>query len=90
MKKVVITLNKVLINLFVPEINEKYEVFLPLNKKIINVIDLLEKSINEMYDVDVIKESQRFLYDVNTGYKFSLNATVSECKIIDGLKLILC
>jgi hypothetical protein len=38
--------NKVIVKILVPEIYESYDVYLPINKKIGNIIELLNKSIN--------------------------------------------
>ena len=40
--------NKVLVELIVPQIDEKYNVYIPINKKIGNVIVLLNKAISEL------------------------------------------
>ena len=40
--------NKVCVNLVVPGIEERYNVFLPINKKTLEVIFLLNKAINDM------------------------------------------
>ena len=40
--------NKVLVKLLVPEIDEEYDIFLPVNKKIGNIINLLIKAVNEL------------------------------------------
>ena len=40
--------NKVCVELIVPAIEERYNVFVPINKKTLEVIYLLSKAINEM------------------------------------------
>ena len=40
-------MNKVLVKLHVPLLEEVYDIWLPLNKKISNVIILLVKAVNE-------------------------------------------
>ena len=44
--------NKVLVDLIVPEIDEEYSVYLPINKKIGNIIILLNKAIYELTNGD--------------------------------------
>ena len=39
--------NKVLIKLYVPNIDKDYDIWIPINKRIYNVINLLIKVINE-------------------------------------------
>ena len=40
--------NKVLVKLYVPTLEEQYDIWIPINKKIYNVIELLTKTINEI------------------------------------------
>ena len=40
--------NKVCVELIVPAIEERYNVFIPINKKTLEIIYLLSKAINEM------------------------------------------
>ena len=46
--------NKVLVDLIVPEIDEEYSVYLPINKKIGNIIILLNKAIYELTNGDFL------------------------------------
>ena len=43
-------MNKVLVNIFFPKIDKKYDVWIPLNKRIYNIIELLLKGVNELND----------------------------------------
>ena len=38
-------MNKILVKLYVPMIEEQYDVWIPLNKRIYNVINLLIKAV---------------------------------------------
>ena len=42
--------NKILVNISIPEIDKKYDMYLPLNKKVSTIIRLIEKTINQMND----------------------------------------
>ena len=81
-------MNKVYIILFVPQIGEKYEMFLPISKKIGVISKLLTKSINELSDGSFpIKDS--LLYDRESGIMYDLNITVKESNIRNGSEIIL-
>lgn len=81
--------NKVLVQLLVPDIGEEYNVYIPVNKKIGNVIILLTKAINE-FEVDIYaKENQNCLYDGATGERYAINDLVRNTNIRNGTKLIL-
>ena len=40
--------NKVLVHLLIPEIDQEYDVFIPINVRIGTVIELLNKSLMEL------------------------------------------
>ena len=42
--------NKVLVKIVVPELDKSYDVLVPINRKIGNIIELLNKSISDMSD----------------------------------------
>ena len=56
--------NKILIELIVPEIDEKYNIYIPINKKVGNVIVLLEKAVKDNIDVILI-DTNHMLSDHN-------------------------
>ena len=41
-------MNEVLVKLYVPTIDEQYDIWIPVNKKIHTIISLLVKSVNEL------------------------------------------
>lgn len=81
--------NKVLVQLVVPDIDEKYDIYLPLNKKIGKVIELLNKSINEMSDGEYIGSSTTCLYNRYTGVRYDFNSTIYNTDIRNNTILIL-
>ena len=81
--------NKVLVELIVPDIEEKFNLFIPINRRVGNIIILINKALNEMtngyYKIDI----KRNLYNRNTGNIYSLNDLVRKTDIRNGTKLIL-
>ena len=81
--------NKVLVELIVPKLEERYQVYIPINKRISVVIKLIEKALNEMtYGYYPIKDDS-VIIDVESGNVFDINITVKESKMINGSKIIL-
>lgn len=81
--------NKVLIRLIIPEIEQSYDVYLPVNKKIGNIIQLLIKTIHELSnEVYPINETAT-LYNVDTGESYNSNALLVNTNIRNGSKLVL-
>lgn len=81
--------NKILIELIVPDIYEVYNLFIPVNRKIGNVIELLNKAVNELSNNSYIGTNKTNLYSKKTGVKYDVNSLVRETDIKQGSKLIL-
>ena len=81
--------NKVCIDLIVPVIEERYNVFVPVNKKTIEIIFLLNKAINELTDNCFPISNKLNLINANTGVGYDVNLTFKENGILNGSKLIL-
>lgn len=85
----VMKMNKVLIKLYVPSIEEQFDILLPLNKKIGNIITLLVKAINEFSGGYYQPKDMPILYDKLTSQTYNLNLNVKDAGIINGTELIL-
>lgn len=81
--------NKVLINLKVPRLDETYNVYLPANRKIGNIIKLLIKAISEITEISLQDDGNIYLYDGDTGSKFDVNKILKDTTIRNGSILIL-
>ncbi len=80
--------NKVLVQINVPELNESYNVYLPINRKIGNVINLLSKSIFELTNGMFQNDGKRLLYSERTGEKYPINSLIRETDIRNGSTII--
>lgn len=81
--------NKVCVELIVPSIEERYDVFLPVSKNTLETIYLISKAINEMSDGNFPISNTLSLMDVNTGIFVDTTKTIYENKILNGTKLVL-
>lgn len=81
--------NKVCVDLIVPSIEERYNVFIPVNKKTIEIIFLLNKAINEMTDGAFAMSEHLSLINADNGSIYDVNSTFLENNILNGAKLIL-
>ena len=59
--------NKILIELEIPLIEVKYDMFIPINKKIGTIKSLIERSLIELTDMAYIPRSDTNLYSKETG-----------------------
>ena len=80
--------NKVLVQINVPELNESYNVYLPINRKIGNVINLLSKSIFELTNGMFQNDGKILLYSERTGEKYPINSLIRETDIRNGSTII--
>ena len=81
--------NKVLVELYVPDIEEKYSVWIPVNKKIGNIILLLDKAIREMNNNTAVVNDNNALYNRTTGTKYQVDVLLRDTDIRSGTKLVL-
>ena len=82
-------MEKVLIKLNVPIIEEKYDIWLPLNKTIYEIIQLLMKAIKENTGESYEPKELPSLYDKITGKEYNINLKVIETNIRNGSEIIL-
>ena len=80
--------NKVLINLYVPFLEKKYEVFLPVNKKIGEIIYLLGKALNDITGGYYIYQQEEKLYNRLNGTEYQFNEFIKHTNIRNGTELI--
>ena len=81
--------NKLLITLIVPLLEEKYEVFIPINKRVHTVVKLIEKALNEMTNGYYPIKENSVIIDGESGNVFDINLTIKDSKMINGSKIIL-
>lgn len=81
--------NKVCVDLIVPGIEERYNVLIPINKKTLEVVFLLNKAINEMTDGSFLMSEHLSLINADSGMVYDLDKNFLENNILNGAKLIL-
>lgn len=81
--------NKVCVDLIVPGIEERYNVFIPVNKKTIEIIFLLNKAINDMTNGAYAMNEHLSLINAEDGTIYNVDNTFLENNILNGAKLIL-
>ena len=82
-------MNKILVKLYVPILEEEYNVWLPINKKIGNVIILLVKAINEINGGYYNPVKMPILYDKATAKAYDVHQIILESSMRNGAELVL-
>ena len=85
----VMKMDKVLVKVYVPMLEEVYDVWSPSNKKIYEVIILLAKAINELTENAYSPRNMPALYDKITAQEFDINLNLTETTIRNGTEVIL-
>ncbi len=81
--------NKVFIKLRVPEIDKEYDLYLPVNKKIGNIIILLNEAINELSLGEIEISQKNKLYNEKTQELYSPDTLLINTNIRNGTTLVL-
>ena len=81
--------NKVFIIVQVPLIEQKYEVYIPIGKKIHKVTTILAKAVSELSGGHFPIKEDTTLYSKVTGKAYNINMTVKETDIRNGTEVIL-
>lgn len=80
---------KVLIKLYAPEIEQSYDVYIPVNKSVGQVLKLLNKIVNsESLDTYPIKTSLR-LINKNTFRVYNQTEIIRQTDIKNGTELVI-
>ncbi len=81
--------NKILIELYLPLYEKEYDIFIPINKRIGTIKQLIEKYLSENGDINYIIREDSNLYSKDTGYVYDVQLLVKDTDIINGSKIVL-
>lgn len=81
--------NKVLVEIVIPRLDERYNIFLPINKRIGNIVLLVNKAIEELSNGIYKCNKQASLYNSETGERYDTNKLLYETNIRNGSVLVL-
>ena len=82
-------MNKVFIIVEVPLIEERYEVYIPVGKKIHKVTSILAKAVSELSGGHYPMKKDAVLYSKITGKPYNINMTVKDTDIRNGSEVVL-
>ena len=82
-------MNKILVLVYIPEIEQEYDVYIPINKKIGTIKKYLISSVEEFNGGNVSNIENLKLYDKESSMKYNNDTLVKDSGIKNGTKLIL-
>ena len=81
--------NKILIRLYIPLIEEEYDIFIPINKRVGTIKQLLEKCISEQNDNGYVLAEYTNLYSKETGKVYDVQLLVKDTDLKNGSRVVL-
>ena len=81
--------NKVLVSLNVPVLEQKYDIYVPVNRKVHNVIKMIKASLFDLSKGTFTIDTNCVLYNQETGIPYDMNMLVRDTDIRNGSKIIL-
>lgn len=84
-----ITMNKVLVKLYVPILEMQFDVWLPISRNVSKIIVLLVKAINEFSGGYYKPSYMPMLYDKITAKSYDINLSVKDNNIRNGTEIVL-
>lgn len=85
----VVMKNKINVDVLVPNINETYNMFIPVNKTVGEVVKLINLVINDLTEGEYPIKTNLSLIDLYTCTLYNFDYTVKNNKIKNGSKLVL-
>ena len=80
---------KVMIKLYVPEIEQEFDMYIPVNKSVGQVLTLLVKAVNsESFDIFPIKNNIR-LINKRTSQVYEHTLVIRQTDIKNGTELVI-
>ena len=81
--------NKILIELEVPLIEKSYDLYIPINKTLGTIKQLIEEALVEITDNAYDSKPDTNFYSKETGEMYDINKTVRETNLQNGSRIIL-
>lgn len=82
-------MNRVLIRVYIPLLEKKYDVWVPINKRIYEIIINLVKGINSINRIEYDMKEIPNLYDKESAEIYNINAKIIDTNIRNGSEVIL-
>ncbi len=82
-------MNKILISVYVLTIEEEYDMFIPINENMKNVLNLIQQTVNELSDGYYVINQNALLYNGIDGKIINNNNIVKFSGLKNGSRVLL-
>lgn len=79
---------RVYVTIEIPIIDQKYEILVPIDRRVHDLITILKKTIPALSE-NYYKNHSPFLYNKSTGEKYDMNLIIKNSNIKIGTRLLL-
>ena len=80
---------KILVIVYVPLLEESYNIFVPVSKKVGVIKKLLEKTVGELKYPEYSQNSKFLLYNKDSNINYNNDVYIKNTDIRNGTKLVL-
>ena len=80
--------NKLLISVEIPAIEQNYDLFIPINKKMGTIKKYIISSVVDLSN-GILKEKQYSFVDIDTGINYTNNVYVRDSGIKNGARIMM-
>lgn len=81
--------SKILIELYLPTIEKEYDLFIPINKRVGTIKQLIEKGLSEKPEIEYFPREDTNLYSKDTGLPYDVQLLIKDTDMKNGSKLVL-
>ena len=81
-------MNKILVTIYVPYLDEEYDLLLPIGKKLEEVLDYIQDSLVDLSNSNYIKKDGIFLY-LENGFILNPANAIKQSGLTNGCKVCL-
>lgn len=81
--------NKILLEIYIPLLEKKYDVFVPINKTIGTLKKYIDKGIVDLSESDYVLKEELNLYSKETGKIYDINSKLIDTDLKNGSRLVL-
>lgn len=82
-------MTKVLVNVYIPILNKSYDIFVPTQSQLFEVVELIKRAVTELSEGQFVSSRDTVIARRATGEILNINSTVFELSIGNGTKLML-
>jgi len=81
--------NKVLVTVNVPSLERKFDMFIPVNRKVHSVVKMIKMSLFELSMGSFVVDNKYLLYNGETGQSYDMNVLIRDTDIRNGSNIII-